>query len=204
MRIVDLDDHQHVSSAVAVEPDRAHASSLAIPPRGPAEVRCVIDSAHAPQGHLLAQPDAVAVADLPLLLQVLRVRDAPGAPVLARGGPRAARRRRAPARQGAAGADRRAARGQRRRARAAGGVRPRGLHRLRRLDLRARARAGPAAAHQPRRALARGSRAAARGDGLAGADARVDLRAADGDRPRRLADQAPGAPPARRSPPPAS
>ena len=36
-----------------------------------------------------------------------------------------------------------------------------------------------------------GPRAAARGDGLAGADARVDLRAADGDRPRRLADEAP-------------
>ena len=37
----------------------------------------------------------------------------------------------------------------------------------------------------------RGPGAAARGDGLAGADARVDLRAPDGDRPRRLADQAP-------------
>ena len=34
---------------------------------------------------------------------------------------------------------------------------------------------------------------AARGDRLAGADARVDQRAADGDGPRRLADQAPGA-----------
>ena len=39
----------------------------------------------------------------------------------------------------------------------------------------------------------RGPRAAARGDRLAGPDARVDHRAADGDRPRRLADQAPGA-----------
>ena len=33
---------------------------------------------------------------------------------------------------------------------------------------------------------------AARGHRLAGPDAGVDLRAADGDRPRRLADQAPG------------
>ena len=73
---------------------------------------CVIDSGHAPQGHLLAQPDAVAVEDLPLLLQVLRVRDPPGAPAPARGGDRDPRRRRSPARQGAAGADRGAARGQ--------------------------------------------------------------------------------------------
>ena len=41
----------------------------------------VIDSTHASPSDLLAQPDAVAVADLPVLLQVLRVRDAPGAPV---------------------------------------------------------------------------------------------------------------------------
>ena len=46
--------------------------------------------------------------------------------------------------------------------------------------------------------------APARGDGLAGADARVDLRAPDGDRPRRLADQAPAGPPRRRSRQPAS
>ena len=77
-------------------------------------------------------------------------------------------------------------------ARAAGRVRPRGLHRLRRLGLRAGARAGPVAAHEPRRARARGSRAAARGDRLAGADARVGGRAADGDGARRLADQASG------------
>ena len=38
----------------------------------------------------------------------------------------------------------------------------------------------------------RGPGAPARGDRLAGPDARVGLRAADGDRPRRLADQAPG------------
>ena len=68
----------------------------------------------APPRHLLAQRDAVAVADVPVLLQVLRVRDASGAPAHARGGRGAARRRRAAQRQGAAGADRRAARGQRR------------------------------------------------------------------------------------------
>ena len=38
----------------------------------------------APPGHLLAQPDAVAVADVPVLLQVLRVRDPPAAPARAR------------------------------------------------------------------------------------------------------------------------
>ena len=47
-------------------------------------------------------------------------------------------------------------------------------------------------------------RAAARGDRLAGADARVGQRAADGDRPRRLADQAPGGAARRRSRPRAS
>ena len=83
----------------------------------------------APQGHVLAQPDAVAVADVPLLLQVLRVRHAQGAPVRARGGDRDPRRRGAPAGQGAAGADRRAPRGQPRGARAAARVRARGLHR---------------------------------------------------------------------------
>ena len=70
-------------------------------------------------------------------------------------------------------------------------ARPRGLHRLRRLDLRAGARARPSAAHEPRCALARGSRAPARGHRLAGADARVGLRAADANRARRLAHQAP-------------
>ena len=53
------------------------------------------------------------------------------------------------------------------------------------VGVRARARAGPAAAHQPRRALARGPGAAARGDRLAGADARVGVRAADGRRSTR-------------------
>ena len=88
------------------------------------------------------------------------------------------------------GPHRRAARGQPARGRAPARVRPRGLHRLRRLDLRAGARARPAAAHQPGRLSTRGPGAPARGDRLAGADARVDLRAADGDRARRLADEA--------------
>ena len=51
---------------------------------------------------------------------------------------------------------------------------------------------------------ARGPRAAARGDGLAGADARVGLRAADADRARGLADQAPGAAPRDDRAPPVS
>src|SRR5919107_4813444 len=40
----------------------------------------------APPRHLLAQSDAVAVADVPVLLQVLRVRHAPPAPARARRG----------------------------------------------------------------------------------------------------------------------
>ena len=40
----------------------------------------------------------------------------------------------------------------------------------------------------------RGPGAASRGDGLAGPHARIDLRAPDGDGPRRLADEAPGGP----------
>ena len=67
-------------------------------------------------------------------------------------------------------------------ARAARRARLRGLRRLRRVVLPRGARARPAAAHQPRRARARRSRPSARGDRLAGSDARVDLRAADGDR----------------------
>ena len=74
---------------------------------------------------------------------------------------------------------------------AAGRAGLRGLRRLRGVVLRARAGARAAAAHQPRRGDARGAGAAARGDGVAGADAGVDAR-----RPRRppgLADQGPGA-----------
>ena len=50
----------------------------------------------------------------------------------------------------------------------------------------------------------RGPGAAARGERLPGADAGVDLRAADGDGPRRLADQASRRGAWRRSAPPAS
>ena len=59
---------------------------------------------------------------------------------------------------------------------------------LRRVDLRAGARARPAAAHEPRRARPRRARAAAGGDRLAGPDARVGLRTADGDVHAGLAD----------------
>ena len=56
----------------------------------------------------------------------------------------------APPRQGAPGADGRAPGGQRRRRRAARGVRVRRLHGLRRVGVRAGARARAAAAHEPR------------------------------------------------------
>ena len=79
------------------------------------------------------------------------------------------------------------------RRRAARVLRARRLRLLRRLGLRAGARARAAAAHEPRRPLPRGLVAAARGDRVAGPDAGVGLRAADGDRPRRLADEAPDA-----------
>ena len=124
-----------------------------------------------------------------MLLQVLRVRHAPRAPVLAGGGREAARRRRAARREGAARADRRAARGQRRGGRAAGRLRPRGLHLVRGLGLRARAGAGDAPAHQRRGLHARGAGAAARGDRLAGPDAGVGQPGPG--RPPGLADQAP-------------
>ena len=62
-----------------------------------------------PPRHLLAQSDAVAVADVPLLLQVLRVRDPPSAPARARRGRADPRRRAPPPREGAAGAHRRGA-----------------------------------------------------------------------------------------------
>ena len=75
--------------------------------RRPARSRKIRD---APPCDLLAQRDAVAVADLRLSLQVLRLPDAPAAPAHARRGRGAARPRRAPPRQGAAGPDRRRAR----------------------------------------------------------------------------------------------
>src|ERR1700760_466807 len=115
--------------------------------------RPVIDSSHASQGHLLAQLDALAVAYVPLLLQVLLVRDAPGASVHAGRSDRDPRWRGEAQRQGAARADRREAGGQCRRRRAAGRARARGLHGVRRLDMRARARARPLAAHEPWGAL---------------------------------------------------
>ena len=99
----------------------------------------------APARHLLAQPHALALADLPVLLQVLRVRHPPGAPARARRGARAARPGIPPLGQGAAGADRRAPRGQPRGPRAPAGLGPRGLHRLRGVDVRAGAGARPAA-----------------------------------------------------------
>ena len=153
-------------------------------------------------GHVFAELHAVAVADVPVLLQVLRVRDAPRPPVRAGRGREAARRRRPARRQGAARADRREAGGERRGGRAPGRVRARRLHLVRRLGLRAGARARDAAAHERRRVLARGAGAPARGDRLAGADAGVGQPG-----PRRapgLADQAPGARGSTRSARPAS
>ncbi len=138
--------------------------------RGAASVDSAAD---APPGHVLAQRHAVAVADLRLALQVLRLRDAPAAPARARRGRAAARRRRAAQRQGAARAHRRRAGPPPRRARAARRAGLRRLRRVRRVVLRARARARAAAAHQPRRARPRRPRAPARGDGQPGADARV-------------------------------
>ena len=133
--------------------------------------------------------------DVPLLLQVLRVRDPSAA---------SARARRGAARSSIAAVARHRAKellvltGERpeHNAGVAGQARRAGLcrlHRLRRLGVRAGARARAAAAHQPRGAGPRGPGAAAGGHRVAGADARVGGRAADGDRPRRLADQAPGA-----------
>ncbi len=128
-----------------------------------------------------------------MLLQVLRLRDAPGPPLLARRGRGHPRRRLAPRCEGAARADRRAAGGQRRGGRAACRVRARGLHLVRGLGLRAGDGARDASPHEPGRALARGPRQAARGDCLAGTDARVDQPRPGG--PPGIADQAPiGAP----------
>src|SRR5215212_6433664 len=54
------------------------------------------DAPRAPQGDVLAQSHALAVPDVPVLLQVLRVRDAQAAPARAGGGRAHARRGRAP------------------------------------------------------------------------------------------------------------
>ena len=76
----DVVEHDAACRHVLVIPDRARPCTSSLP----CASRAVIDSSHASQGHLLAQPDALAVAHVPLLLQVLLVRDAPGAPVHAR------------------------------------------------------------------------------------------------------------------------
>src|SRR2546421_10135144 len=99
--------------------------------RGRTAVRRTAGSAYtlltdAPQGDVLPQPDAVAVAHLPLLLQVLRLRHARRAPVLARGSGRDPRRRLPAARRGAARAHGGAPRRQRRGTRAPALLRPRG------------------------------------------------------------------------------
>ena len=144
-------------------------------------------------GHLLAQLHAVAVAHVPVLLQVLRVRHAPGASARARRGRAAARRRLAARGEGAARAHRREAGGQPRGGGPAGGVRARRLRVLRGLGVRAGARARDAAAHERGGLHARGARAPASGHRLAGPDARVGE-----PRPGRapgLAHEAPRAPP---------
>src|SRR3954466_6198004 len=87
--------------------------------------------AHA-QGHVLAQRHAFALADVPLPLQVLRVRDAQAAPALPGGGRAADRSGGAPRGEGAARAHRRGAG----RAAAARGARLRGLRRLCRVGVR--------------------------------------------------------------------
>src|SRR3977135_1790022 len=102
----------------------------------------------APPGHVLAKPDALAVAYVSLLLQVLRLRHPQGAPVRPRAGARDSRRSRAQAGQGAAGAPRLASRGQPGGARTTVLLRARRLHRLCRLDLRASTRKGTLAANQ--------------------------------------------------------
>src|SRR5438067_2475615 len=84
--------------------------------------------AHAPPCHVQPEPHAFAVADLPLLLQVLRVRDAQGASALARRGYRDPRPGGlASPRQGTARPHRREAGGERRGPRAPGRARPRGF-----------------------------------------------------------------------------
>ena len=141
---------------------------------GPGQRRSSRLPADAPPRHLLAQRHAVAVADLPLLLQVLRVRDAPGASARARRGRCAARRRREAPRQGAAGAHRRAPGGPTR-GRASGcaswGTATSSPTWCGRAS--ARSSAGCCRTRTSASLVARGPGAAARGDRLAGADAGV-------------------------------
>ena len=152
---------------------------------------------HAPPGHVQPQPHAVAVADLPLLLQVLRVRDAQGASARARRGAGgcSTRRSRAITSRSLLVLTGETARGQRRgRAR---GWRSTGTRTSSPTwSGSASVRSSAACCRTPTSACSERERpgAAARGDGVAGPDARVGLRAADGDRPRGLADQASGAP----------
>ena len=138
-------------------------------------------------GHLLAQLHALALADLPVLLQVLRLRDAPGARPRAGGGRARASTRRV----------RRNTKellvltGERPE------VNPEVAERLRRAGATRTSpptSSGPASGRSSAAcsrtrtsacSRARGPGAAARGDRLAGPDAGVDLRAADGDGPRR-------------------
>ena len=153
--------------------------------------------------HLLAQLHALALANLPVLLQVLRVRDSSArtSTRLRRSSSASTRRCGATPRSCSCSPARLPEVNPEVAARLAL-LRPRGLRLLRRLGLRAGARARAAAAHQPRRPRPRRSRPPARGDRLAGADARVDQ-----PRPRRppgLADQAPASDAWRRSAPPAS
>src|SRR5918993_5435942 len=92
-------------------PLRAYLIGISIvSERTPPGVAC---TSNAPR-HVLAQLHGLAVADVPVLLQVLRLRYAQGAPLLAGRGGRAARRGGQAARQGAARAHRREAGGQRR------------------------------------------------------------------------------------------
>src|SRR3954451_3382470 len=70
----------------------------------------IVPTLDAPSRHLLAQRHALAVAYVPVPLQVLRLRDASAAPARARGGRAADRRRRPPPGQGAARPHRRGAR----------------------------------------------------------------------------------------------
>ncbi len=125
-----------------------------------------------------------------MLLQVLRVRHAPAPPPGARRGRGPDRRGGAQAGQGAPGAHRGGARRAPGRGGSAARLGVRDLPRLRGLVVRAGARARDAAPHEPGRALARRPRAAAGGDRVAGAHARI--RAVRPRRPRGVAHQASG------------